>query len=214
MRPFIRVSRLSSALPLLALLLLALVPVLGTALDQPFYITFFTRVIVFTIAASALNLALGYAGLVSFGHALFLGIGAYSVALPTVSGHDSALMHLAIAVAVGGITAFVTGLISLRTSGIGFIMITLAFGQMGYFLMVSLKQYGGDEGLPIPGASSAFAVSLGHPLVLYVVCFVILAALTLWLGRLRHAPFGMVLRGASTTPGASMRWVFPHYVIN
>jgi branched-chain amino acid transport system permease protein len=177
--------------------MLAAIPVLSNSADHTFYITFFTRVTIFAIAASALNLALGYAGLVSFGHALFLGIGAYSVALPVVAGSDSVLIHLVCALSLSAIVAALTGAISLRTSGIGFIMITLAFGQMGYFLMVSLKQFGGDEGLPIPGASMLGPISLGSPMLLYGICFAVLLMVTVLLGRIRSAPFGMILRGAS-----------------
>nr|WP_315594160.1 branched-chain amino acid ABC transporter permease [uncultured Cupriavidus sp.] len=197
MKRFLSGLRLTLVVPLLALAMLAFVPLVSHATDQSFYVTFFTRITIFAIAASALNLALGYAGLVSFGHALFLGIGAYSVALPIVGGNDSALLHVFYAVFASAIVAILTGVISLRTSGIAFIMITLAFGQMGYFLMVSLKQFGGDEGLPIPGSSMIGSTSLGNSIVLFGVSFVILLATLMVLGRMRSASFGMVLRGAS-----------------
>jgi branched-chain amino acid transport system permease protein len=136
-------------LPLAILVSLGALPFVAHALDQPFYIAMAARMIAFAIAACALNLALGYGGMVGFGHALFVGLGSYAVALPAFHGVDNGWLHLAIALLVCALTAFITGAISLRTTGIGFIMITLAFAQMGYYLFVSLKQYGGDDGLSI-----------------------------------------------------------------
>ena len=189
-------TRPSVAVPILLLALLAVVPVVATAANQPFWIAFFARILVYAIAASALNLALGYGGLVSFGHALFLGLGSYAVALPSAFEIGNGWLHLFAAIAACGLAAFVTGLISLRTSGIAFIMITLAFAQMGYFLFVSLKNFGGDDGLSIAHTSRFGPLDLGSPLALYGAAFALLVGVTWWLARLRVAPFGMVLRGA------------------
>jgi len=186
----------STLIPLLLLVALAILPFVAQAVGQPFYIALFARIIIYAIAASALNLALGYGGLVSFGHALFLGIGAYSVGLPSFHEIGSGWVHLALCLATCGVVALVTGMVSLRTSGIGFIMITLAFAQMGYFLFVSLKQYGGDDGLSIAQTSRFGPVNLGSPFSVYAAAFGVLVLATWWLARLRMAPFGMVLRGA------------------
>ncbi len=188
--------RPSTLLPLLLLAGLALVPWVAAAIDQPFYVAFFARIVIYAIAASALNLALGYGGLVSFGHALFLGVGAYAVAIPSFLDVGNGWVHLALCLLFSGVAAGVTGAISLRTSGIAFIMITLAFAQMGYFLFVSLKNFGGDDGLPIAQTSRFGPLNLGSPLAVYVVSFVVLLLATWWLARLRVAPFGMALRGA------------------
>jgi branched-chain amino acid transport system permease protein len=188
--------RPSTLLPLLLLAALGLVPFVASALDQPFWIAFFARIVIYAIAASALNLALGYGGLVSFGHALFLGLGAYAVALPSFFDVGNGWVHLALCLVLGGAAALLTGAISLRTSGIAFIMITLAFAQMGYFLFVSLKSFGGDDGLPIVQTSRFGPLNLGSPLAVYGVSFVVLLLATWWLARLRVAPFGMALRGA------------------
>lgn len=190
------IRRPASFLPLLLLGALALVPWVAGIIDQPFYVAFFARILIYAIAACALNLALGFGGLVSLGHALFLGIGAYSVAIPAHYGIDNGWVHLAVCVVACGLIGLVTGAISLRTSGIGFIMITLAFAQMGYFVFVSLKQYGGDDGTPISATSRFFGQDLGKPLVVYVVSFIVLCLVIWWSARLRVAPFGMVLRGA------------------
>ena len=193
---FAFLRRPATLVPLLLLAALALVPVVATMADQPFYIAFFARILIYAIAASALNLALGFGGLVSLGHALFLGLGAYSVAIPAFHGIDNGWIHLAVCIVSCGVVGLLTGAISLRTSGIGFIMITLAFAQMGYFVFVSLKQYGGDEGASISATSRFFGQDLGRPMTVYVVAFVLLCLVMWWAARLRVSPFGMVLRGA------------------
>jgi branched-chain amino acid transport system permease protein len=188
--------RPATLVPLLLLAGLAVVPVVATAVGPPFWIAFFARIIIYAIAASALNLALGYGGLVSFGHALFLGVGAYAVALPSFFEIGNGWVHLALCLAASGAAALLTGMISLRTSGIAFIMITLAFAQMGYFLIVSLKNFGGDDGLPVGHTSRFGPLNLGSPLAVYGASFVVLLLVTWWMARLRVAPFGMALRGA------------------
>ena len=189
-------TRPSTLVPVLLLCGLALVPFVATALEQPFWIAFFARIVIYAIAASALNLALGYGGLVSFGHALFLGIGAYAVGLPSFYEVGNGFVHVALCLVLSGVAALLTGAISLRTSGIAFIMITLAFAQMGYFLFVSLKNFGGDDGLPIANTSRFGPLNLGSPLAVFAVSFVVLLLALWWLARLRAAPFGMALRGA------------------
>jgi branched-chain amino acid transport system permease protein len=194
------ILRPSNLIPLLVLAGLAAVPFVATALNQPFWTAFFARIVIYAIAASALNLALGYGGLVSFGHALFLGIGGYAVALPSFFGIGSGWLHLALCLGLSGVAALLTGAISLRTSGTAFIMITLAFAQMGYFLFVSLKNFGGDDGMPIALTSRFGPLNLGSPLAIYFVSFILLVLTTWWLARLRVAPFGMALRGAQQNP--------------
>jgi branched-chain amino acid transport system permease protein len=190
------IARLSFLAPVVLLIALALVPVVAAVTGQPYYVAFFARILIYAIAATALNLALGYGGMVSLGHALFLGLGAYSVAIPAFYGIDNGWVHLLVCVASCTVVGLLTGAISLRTSGIGFIMITLAFAQMGYFVFVSLKQYGGDEGSTILSGSRFLGLDLGNANTVYVVALVILTLSTWWMARLRVAPFGMVLRGA------------------
>lgn len=180
--------------PVLLMLVLAAVPSLAVATGDEFLVAFFARVLIYAIAASALNIALGFGGLVSLGHALFLGIGMYSVSLPAFYGVSSGWIHLVICVVVCAVVGGVTGLVSLRTAGIAFIMITLAFAQMGYFVIVSLKQYGGDDGMSIGLASRFFGLPLDSAPAIFYVAWGLVAALSYWLARLRHAPFGMTLR--------------------
>jgi branched-chain amino acid transport system permease protein len=186
--------RPAQLIPVLLLLALAVLPPFATAMDDNFWVSFFARVLIYSIAASALNIALGFGGLVSLGHALFIGIGMYSVSLPAYYGVSSGWVHLASCVLVCALVGFATGLISLRTSGIAFIMITLAFAQMGYFVIVSLKQYGGDDGMGITAASAFFGFQLNTPTAVYYCAWGVLVALTWWVLRLRASPFGMALR--------------------
>jgi len=178
---------------------LALVPVVAGAIDQPFYVTLAARILIFALAASGLNLVLGYGGLVSFGHALYVGLGAYVVGMLSAHGVTSGWVHLGASIALCGLVAYLTGLICLRTSGIGFIMITLAFAQMFFFLFVSLKQYGGDDGLQIAQRSDFGALlSIESNTGLYYFSLALLV-LTLYLSwRFVHARFGRVLRGAKS----------------
>ncbi len=172
------------------------VPLVAKGLGEPFWTSFFARVLIYAIAASALNLALGYGGLVSFGHALFLGLGVYAVAIPSHFGVGNGLLHMLACIVASGAVALIVGLVSLRTSGMTFIMITLAFAQMGYFLFVSLKQFGGDDGMPVPMTSSFGSFNLGSVDNVYAVSWIVLVGFTWWMSRLRASPFGMALRGA------------------
>jgi branched-chain amino acid transport system permease protein len=189
-------SRPSAWVPFLVLMLLAAVPFVAQATGQQFYVAFFARIIIYAIAACALNIALGYGGLVSFGHSLFLGLGAYAVGIASFHEVGNGWVHLALCLGVCGLVALVTGAISLRTTGIAFIMITLAFAQMGYFLFVSLKNYGGDDGMSIAKPSRFGPVDLASATSVYVIAFLVLVLTIWWLAKLRVAPFGMVIRGA------------------
>lgn len=178
---------------------LALVPVVAGALNQTFYVTLGARILIFALAASGLNLVLGYGGLVSFGHALYVGLGAYVVGVLSHHGIGNGWVHLAVTIALSGLVAFLTGLVCLRTSGMAFIMITLAFAQMFFFLGVSLKPYGGDDGLQISARSDFGALlSIQTNTGLYYLSLALLLA-TLYLSwRFVHARFGRVLRGAKS----------------
>ncbi len=134
----------------LIFMLVLLFPLAMHAFDQQFYISFATRVLIYAMAAASLNLVLGYGGMVSFGHAAFFGAGAYVAGILTVEGITSAWLTWPAAVAAAALAALLIGALSLRTRGVYFIMITLAFAQMMYYVFVSLKAYGGDDGLSLP----------------------------------------------------------------
>lgn len=187
--------RMAQGFAAIVVLLLLLVPVYASVAGEPFTLTLMSRVLVFALAAISLNLVLGYGGMVSFGHALYMGLGAYAVGLLAHHGINAGWVQLAATLAVCALVGLVTGLISLRTSGIAFIMITLAFAQMFYYLFVSLKQYGGDDGLPIPVRSEFGIFSLASAHVLYYLTLALVLAALYASKRLVQARFGMVLRG-------------------
>lgn len=170
-------------------------PIVSTLTDTPYYIKLANRILIYSLAAVSLNLILGYGGMVSLGHAMFILIGAYAVTIPTFHGITNGWIQLAIALLCAASLATVTGYICLRTSGMAFIMITLAFAQMMFFLAVSLKQYGGDDGLTLPTRSDFGFFTLSNNLVLYYLSFAILLGVIVAMFKLVRSPFGMVLRG-------------------
>src|SRR5947199_6487921 len=191
---------------------LALVPVVAAAADAPFYTGLFARIMVFAIAALSLDLILGYGGLISFGHAAYLGIGAYAVGILSFHGIGNGVAHFAAAFIAAGVAALAIGFVSLRTTGVYFIMITLAFSQMVYFLGVSLNQYGGDDGLNISRHSDfGGALDLDHPIGLYYFVFAFLL-LFLFLGnRIVHSRFGVLLQGVRSNERRMIALGFPSF---
>jgi branched-chain amino acid transport system permease protein len=191
------VSRSRAVVPALLFAALALAPLLGLLGAERYVLALFTRCVIFAIAAVGLDLALGCGGLVSFGHAAFIGIGGYAAGILTASGVDDAFIGLATALVASGIFALVTGAISLKTRGVHFIMITLAFGQMAYFVADSLKAYGGDDGLTLSNRASIFGRDLlGDNLVFYYAALAMLLAVYLFARAIVRSRFGRVLRGA------------------
>ena len=176
---------------------LAAVPPVAALLNQPFYLDLVRRIMIFAIAAVSLDLILGFGGMVSFGHAAYLGIGAYAVAIPAFYGIHSGFVQWPLAVGLSGLVALLIGTVSLRTSGVYFIMITLAFAQMLYYLGISINAWGADDGMRLARRSQfAGGLDLGNATVFYYVVLGLLVLL-LWLGhRLIHARFGMVIRAA------------------
>lgn len=180
-----------------ALLALPAVAHLG---DQAHYLTLGARVAVFGIAALSLNLLVGFSGLISLGHAMYLAIGAYAAAIPLSMGLASGWLHLAVAVLASLGVALPAGLVALRTTGMSFIMITLAFAQMFFYLMVSLRVFGGDDGMSLTGRSDFGLLSLADPDQLYFACIGLLTLAALGSTLLFHSRMGYVLRGARQNP--------------
>jgi branched-chain amino acid transport system permease protein len=180
------------------LLVLLLVPVVAALADQPFYLDLFRRIMIFAIAAVSLDLILGFGGMVSFGHAAYLGIGAYAVAIPAFYGITSGLVQWTLALVLSGLIALAIGAVSLRTSGVSFIMITLAFAQMLYYLGISINAWGADDGMRLARRSEFGVVNLANGYVFY---YVVLGLLVVLLGlghRLVNARFGVVIRAAKS----------------
>lgn len=171
----------------------ALFPIFTHFADLPFWNDVAMRIMLLGMAAMGLNLVLGYGGMVSFGHAAFIGIGAYCVGISQFYGITNGWAHLLFSLVACGIAGLVIGYLALRTSGIYFIMITLAFAQMLFFLFVSLETYGGDDGMSIDRAEFG-VVDLYDPLRLYFLIWVCLALVGLSLMFIVRSRFGVTLR--------------------
>jgi branched-chain amino acid transport system permease protein len=173
-----------------------LVPAAIPLWHEPFYTRLASRILVYAICAASLDLVLGIGGMVSFGHAAFLGIGAYTVGILSFHGVTSAWAVWPVAAVVAAGAALVVGAISLRTSGVYFIMITLAFAQMIFYFFASLEVYGGDDGMTIWARNSVAPLpDIEGPSAFYYVILAILSVF-LFLGRRMVASrFGLALRG-------------------
>ncbi|PJE36622.1 branched-chain amino acid ABC transporter permease [Pseudooceanicola lipolyticus] len=198
-------------LTIAVMVLLAALPPVFYWTGNPFYLDLATRLVILAIAAVSLNLILGYGGLVSFGHAAYVGLGAYAVGIPahhwlyggleslglaTVSGY----VQFPLAIAVTALFALVTGLVCLRTKGVYFIMITMAFAQMIFYLIVSIEEYGGDDGLVIDTRSELGLLNLDNPLQLFGLAYVSLLVAMLLVRMIVNSRFGMVVQGAKNNP--------------
>ena len=208
--PPARTAALTDLIPIAVIVaLFALVHVVSNAMDDPFLIKIGTRVLVFAIAAASLNLVLGYGGLVSLLHSGLFGIGGYTVAILAfhdfnaeplfgiLPGTSNLAISLPLAFVVSGIAAGLLGLVSLRTSGTYFIMITLAFNQMLYYVFVALQQYGGDDGLQILSNLTLAGLDVSKRVPFYYLCLAVLALVLILLQRIVDSRFGMVLRASA-----------------
>jgi branched-chain amino acid transport system permease protein len=181
------------ALPVL-LALLAF-PLIASATGIDFYVSLASRILIFALAATSLNLILGFGGMVSFGHAAFVGLGAYAVAIFMQAGLVNAWLAWPLAMAVSAGFALLIGAISLRTQGVYFIMITLAFAQMLFYLVTSLKAYGGDDGISLAGRSTlGLGLDLANDRTFYYVTLSIVVVALAAVARLLNARFGHVLQ--------------------
>ncbi len=205
----IRVNRRTIAITIGAIFLAAL-PVLAGLVDEPYLVSLFSRVLIYALAAVSLDLMLGFGGMVSLGHAAFFGIGAYVVCILSfhavdgtpllswpiiIDGQQNALVVWPAAIILSAVAAAVIGALSLRTSGMHFIMITLAFAQMLYYFFVSLEAYGGDDGISLLARNTLPGIDLEDDRQFYYLCLAALAAFLFFAWRLVYSRFGMVIRG-------------------
>ena len=192
--------------------ILALVPIYAAASGNTFMISLFTRIIILAIAAVSLNLIMGFGGMVSFGHAAYLGIGGYAVGILAKEGVNSGLLQWPLAVAASALFAVTVGVLSLRTRGVYFIMITLAFAQMVYYVAIGLDRYGGDDGMTIYKRSQfGTVIDLSNKTVFYYLCLALLLASIYLVWRLVHSRFGMVIQGARSNERRMRAIGFPTY---
>ena len=187
-------------------------PLVMMAMDELFFVSFASRIMIYAIAATSLNIILGYGGMVSFGHAAFFGTGAYVVGIAMTHGVNSAWITWPLAVGVSGLLALAIGAISLRTKGVYFIMITLAFAQMMFFIFNGLKAYGGEEGINMPQRSSiGFGLDLKNDITFYYVVLLLLAVTLYLTHRLVHARFGNVMQAIRENEARMETIGFPTY---
>jgi branched-chain amino acid transport system permease protein len=194
----------------LALVLIALPPIV-LALEQPFYLDLVRRIMILAIAAVSLNLILGYGGMVSFGHAAYIGIGAYAVGILGFYGISNGWAHMAVAIGASALVALAIGAVSIRTSGIYFIMITLAFTQMLYYLGISIAEFGGDDGMRLKSKSQFGLVDLRDPVVFYYVALALMLLSVYLIFRIVNSRFGMVLRATRSNDARSRAIGFSPY---
>jgi branched-chain amino acid transport system permease protein len=176
-----------------SLAMLAIFPVLATIAGEEFYIGLASRIMIFALAASSLNLVLGFGGMVSLGHAAFFGAGAYTVGILMQNDIASGWISWPAAMLVSAVLAFIVASISLRTKGVYFIMITLAFAQMIYYFFISMKTFGGDDGISLP-ARSAFGIDLSSDTQFFYTVLAICAIAFYLLHRLVNSRFGRVIQ--------------------
>jgi branched-chain amino acid transport system permease protein len=196
-----------------AIVLLTVLPPVASALGQPFYIDLVRRILILAIAAASLNLILGYGGMVSFGHAAYLGIGAYAVGILAFYGVTNGWLQWGAAIAGSALVAAAIGAVSIRTSGIYFIMITLAFTQMLYYLGLSLEVFGGDDGMRLKARSAFPLVDLGDPVTLYYVALAVLLVSVFLIHKIANSRFGMALRAGKSNEARARAIGFPLYPI-
>jgi branched-chain amino acid transport system permease protein len=180
------------------MVLLLILPLIAYYTGNRFYLDFATRIVCLAIAAVSLNMILGFGGMISFGHAAFIGIGAYCVGIPAYHDYGSGWLHFPLAMLASAAFALVTGAISLRTRGVYFIMITMAFAQMSYYFFLSLEEYGGDDGLTIYSRSVLNIIDIENKVVLFLLSYAVLIATVYAVYRIVNSRFGMVVRGCNS----------------
>jgi len=194
------------------LALLALVPVYAALTGHSFLVSLFTRIVILAMAAVSLNLIMGFGGMVSFGHAAYLGIGGYAVGILAKEGVNAGLLQWPLALAMSALFALAVGALSLRTRGVYFIMITLAFAQMVYYVAVGLDRYGGDDGMTIYRRSQfGDWINLTNRTVFYYLCFMLLLAAVYLVWRIVNSRFGLVIQGSRSNDRRMRAIGFPTY---
>jgi branched-chain amino acid transport system permease protein len=185
------------------------VPILAALFGQPFWVNAATRIVIYALVAMSLDFIVGYGAMVSFGHAAFFALGGYAAGILVTNGIDSAFVTWPVAMLASAVLAAGIGALSLRTTGVYFIMITLAFGQMVYYASVGLKMFGGSDGLPVPLRSALPLVDTGNATVFYTICALALVAFFVIASGLVESRFGMVLRGAAESERRMIALGFP-----
>jgi len=192
--------------------ILVLIPVYAAVSGNTFMMTLFTRIVILAIAAVSLNLIMGFGGMVSFGHAAYLGIGGYVIGILAKEGINSGLVQWPLALLFSGLFALGVGALSLRTRGVYFIMITLAFAQVVYYVANGLDRYGGDDGLTIQRRSEfSGLIDLSNRTIFYYLCLALLLATVYLVWRMVNSRFGRVIQGARSNDRRMQAIGFPTF---
>ena len=193
-------------------MMLMLLPFYAMLTGNSFLLTLFIRILILALAATSLNLILGYGGMVSFGHAVYLGIGGYVIGILAKEGIVSGFLQWPLALAVSALFGLIIGALCLRTRGVYFIMITLAFSQMVYYIAVSLARYGGDDGLTINWRSQfGDLVNLSDKTAFYYICLALLLGGIYLVWRMVNSRFGLVIQGARSNDRRMRAIGFPTF---
>ena len=191
---------------------LLLLPLYVSITGDRFALTLATRIVILALAALSLNLILGYGGMVSFGHAAYLGIGGYAVGILSFEGVGSGFIQWPVALLTSALFGLVVGALCLRTRGVYFIMITLAFAQMAYYIASGMARYGGDDGLTIQRRSDfGGLINLSDKTQFYYLCLVVLLASFYLVWRLINSRFGMAIQGSRSNDVRMRAIGFPTY---
>jgi branched-chain amino acid transport system permease protein len=194
------------------LAIMALLPVYTALTGNTFVVTLFTRIVILAIAAVSLNLIMGFGGMVSFGHAAYLGIGGYAVGILAKEGINTGFLQWPLALVASGLFALGVGALSLRTRGVYFIMITLAFAQVVYYVANGLDRYGGDDGLTIQQRSEfGGLVNLSNRTLFYYLCLALLLATVYLVWRMVNSRFGLVIQGSRSNDRRMRAIGFPTF---
>jgi branched-chain amino acid transport system permease protein len=199
-----------TAITVLTIAALLLLPLYSAISGNIFVLTLFTRIVIFALAAASLNLIMGYGGMMSFGHAAYLGIGGYAVGILAHEGIGSGFIQWPVALAAAALFALVIGALSLRTRGVYFIMITLAFAQMAYYVASGLSRYGGDDGLTVYKRSDfGGLINLSSRVQFYYLCLGCLFGGIYLIWRIVNSRFGMVVQGVRSNEQRMQAIGFP-----
>jgi branched-chain amino acid transport system permease protein len=199
-----------TAVTVLTIAGLLLLPLYSQVTGNIFVLTLFTRIVIFALAAASLNLIMGYGGMMSFGHAAYLGIGGYAVGILAHEGIGSGFIQWPVALAASALFALVIGALSLRTRGVYFIMITLAFAQMAYYVASGLSRYGGDDGLTVYKRSDfGGLINLSSRVQFYYLCLGCLFGGIYLIWRIVNSRFGMVVQGVRSNEQRMQAIGFP-----
>jgi branched-chain amino acid transport system permease protein len=191
---------------------LLLLPLYTASTGNTFLLSLFTRIVILAMAATTLNLILGYGGMVSFGHAVYLGVGGYAIGMLAHEKIVSGFIQWPVALAASALLSLIVGALSLRTRGVYFIMITLAFSQMIYYVAVGLERYGADDGLTIYRRSQfAGLINLSNKTVFYYLCIVLLLATIYLVWRIVNSRFGLVIQGTRSNDRRMRAIGFPTF---